>query len=225
MGMEGCYPEPLTLAEMARSALMSASVATVVSDVQDATVKVTADRYGRPILYLPPESPLVEQLEASPRVAVTVAATDPFEALELRGPVRRVKAAHDERRLLYRMALLKVAFVRPRRAPVRLAAFHAAQPDMLWGHAQQMLDHLSAGHSAELTACVRAHGLPDADMVVARSIDRRGIELAVLSEDGVSAVWMPFLNGPVTNPSELAWQVKLCLTCRCRNNHAHEATE
>ena len=219
--MEGSYPEPLTLAEMARSALMTASVATVF----ETAMKVTADRYGRPILYLPPESPLVERLDAGPHVAVTVAATDPFEALELRGPVRRVHGAQDERRLLYRMALLKVTFVSPRRAPVRLAAFHAAQPDMLWGHGEQMLEHLSSGHAAELTACVRAHGIPDADTVVARSIDRRGIELAVLSEEGVSAVWMPFLNGPVTNAQELAWQVKQCLTCRCRNHSQHSGDE
>jgi hypothetical protein len=30
---------------------------------------------------------------------------------------------------------------------------------------------------------------------------------------------MPFLNGPVTSPAELAWQLRLCLTCRCREHH------
>src|ERR1700712_4464135 len=180
---------PQTLAEMAREALAEANVATVLSEsgmnATEVTVKVTADRYGRPILHVAPESPLIESIELGPVVTVTVAAAAPFEALSLRGPALRVKACNtDERRVMYRVALLGVSFVRPRKAPVKLAAFPAATPDLLWGQGEAMLEHLSSRHAGDLEACVRAHGMPEAKAVVARSLDRRGIDLAVLTEDG-----------------------------------------
>jgi hypothetical protein len=222
--MEASTRNPEALAELARASLSGASVATVTVTACDGesgsevTVKVTADRYGRPILHVAPESPLVDRIAADPVLTVTVAAEAPFEALSLRGPASRVKSCSDERRVMYRVALLGVNFVRPEQTPVGLAAFHAAQPDQLWGQGQAMLDHLERHHNKELEACVRAHGIPEATAVVARSLDRRGLDLAVLTPDGVSAVWMPFLQGPVKSPSELAWQLRLCLTCRCRNH-------
>jgi hypothetical protein len=224
--MEASTRDPQTLAELARAALSVASIATVTAPGAcsgaaglEVTVKVTADRYGRPILHVAPESPLVEGIAARPVVTVTVAAQAPFEALALRGPAMAVRSCGDDRRKMYRVALLGVDFIRPEQTPVGLAAFHAAQPDQLWGQGQLMLEHLEAHHRKELEATVRAHGMPNATAVVARSLDRRGIDLAVLTPDGVSAVWMPFLNGPVKSPAELAWQLRLCLTCRCREPH------
>jgi hypothetical protein len=224
--MEASARAPQTLAELARVSLSGASVATVRAEDRrsdspdlEVTVKITADRYGRPILHIAPESPLVDRIAAEPVVTVTVAAQAPYEALALRGPAMVVKSCGDERRVMYRVALLAVVFIRPEQTPVGLAAFHAAQPDQLWGQGEVMLDHLERHHNKELESCVRAHGMPNAGAVVARSLDRRGLELAVLTEDGVSAVWMPFLNGPVNSPAELAWQLRLCLTCRCRGHH------
>ena len=224
--MEAAAREPQTLAELARMSLSDASVATVTAQDSssdsaglEVTVKVTADRYGRPILHIAPESPLVDRIAAKPVVTVTVAAQAPYEALALRGPAMPVRSCGDGRRVMYRVALLGVDFIRPEQTPVGLAAFHAAQPDQLWGQGEQMLEHLEQHHSQELESCVRSHGMPEAGAVVARSLDRRGLELAVLTEDGVSAVWMPFLNGPVNSPAELAWQLRLCLTCRCRGHH------
>src|ERR1700712_3183229 len=224
--MEASAHSPQTLAELARASLSGASVATVTardacsgSSDLEVTVKVTADRYGRPILHVAPESPLVEGIAAQPVVTVTVAAQAPYEALALRGPAMAVNSGGNDRRKMYRVALLGVDFVRPEQTPVGLAAFHAAAPDQLWGQGQLMLDHLQNHHRAELEATVRAHGMPDASAVVARALDRRGLDLAVLTPEGVSAVWMPFLNGPVKSPAELAWQLRLCLTCRCREPH------
>jgi hypothetical protein len=231
--MEASPRETQTLAELARVSLSGASVATVTAEASrsdamssaglEVTVKVTADRYGRPILHIAPESPLVDRIAAEPVVTVTVAAQAPYEALALRGPAMPVKSCGDGRRVMYRVALLGVDFIRPEQTPVGLAAFHAAQPDQLWGQGQLMLDHLERHHNKELESCVRAHGMPEAGAVVARSLDRRGLELAVLTDDGVSAVWMPFLNGPVNSPAELAWQLRLCLTCRCRGHHGDAA--
>jgi hypothetical protein len=223
--MEANTREPQTLAELARVSLSGAHVATVTATGDasfsaglEVTVKVTADRYGRPILHIAPESPLVERIAAQRLVTVTVAAQAPYEALALRGPAMPVKSCGDERRVMYRVSLLGVDFVRPEQTPVGLAAFHAAAPDQLWGQGELMLQHLTRHHNEELEATVRAHGMPDADAVVARGLDRRGLELAVLTDDGVSAVWMPFVNGPVNSPAELAWQLRLCLTCRCRGH-------
>jgi hypothetical protein len=230
--MEASAREPQTLAELARVSLSGASIATVTAgdghsnpSGLEVTVKITADRYGRPILYVAPESPLIQRMAAQPVVTVTVAAKAPYEALALRGPAMPVKSSGDERRVTYRVALLGVDFIRPEQTPVGLAAFHAAQPDQLWGQGELMLDHLERHHNRELQGCVQAHGMPDAKAVVARSLDRRGLELAVLTEDGVSAVWMPFLNGPVNSPAELAWQLRLCLTCRCRGHHGDGANQ
>src|ERR1700712_2058273 len=119
--MEASAHSPQTLAELARASLSGASVATVTardacsgSSDLEVTVKVTADRYGRPILHVAPESPLVESIAAGPVVTVTVAAAAPFEALALRGPALRVKACNDDdRRIMFRVALLGVSFVRP----------------------------------------------------------------------------------------------------------------
>lgn len=223
--MEASASAPQTLAELARASLSDASVATVTarqtrSDTSglEVTVKVTADRYGRPILHVAPGSPLVDRIAAEPVVTVTVAAQAPYQALALRGSALAVKSRGDERRVMYRLALLGVDFIRPEQTPVSLAAFHAAQPDQLWGQGQAMLEHLERHHNKELEACVRAHGMPHASAVVARALDRRGLDLAVLTPEGVSAVWMPFLNGPVKSPAELAWQLRLCLTCRCRRH-------
>src|ERR1700710_2194923 len=197
--MEATTRDPQALAELARASLSGASVATVTAGGAcsgfagfGGAGKAPADPYRRPILHVAPESPLVEGIAAQPVVTVTVAAQAPYEALALRGPAMAVKSCGDERRKMYRVALLGVDFVRPEQTPVGLAAFHAAAPDQLWGQGQLMLEHLDRHHNKELEACVRAHGMPNATAVVARSLDRRGIDLAVLTPDGVSAVWMPF---------------------------------
>jgi hypothetical protein len=118
--------------------------------------------------------------------------------------------------LRYRIAVLTVSFSRPEPAPVGLAAFHSAQPDEVWGHGAALLDHLTGRHSAELLACVRAHGVPAAETVVATSLNRQGVDLTVLSAGGVTALWLLFADGPVTSPAELAAQLRQCLTCRCQ---------
>ncbi len=227
--MEASSRDSQSLADLARAALSDASVATVTPRCEavkpvvgarggEVVVKVSADRYGRPILHVTPESPLAERIKQEPVVTVTVSAQAPYEALALHGPATLMNHCSDARVVRYRVALLGVNFLSPRQTPVGLAAFHAAAPDQLWGQGEIMLEHLQRHHAAELESCVRSHGVPQAQAVVARSLDRRGIDLAVLTEEGVTAVWMPFLQGPVTSPAELAWQIRLCLTCRCREH-------
>ena len=68
---------------------------------------------------------------------------------------------------------------------------------------------------AELTECVRAHGLVQADWVVPRGLDRYGLELLVFTTDGIAAVRLSFPDGPVRTLDEVPDSIRAVLTCRC----------
>jgi 2-methylisocitrate lyase-like PEP mutase family enzyme len=80
-----------------------------------------------------------------------------------------------------------------------------------------VLRHLERGHLTELIACVRMHGLPQADWVIARGLDRYGLELLVLTTDGVAAVRLGFPDGPVTSLRDVPASIRTALTCRCES--------
>ena len=98
---------------------------------------------------------------------------------------------------------------------VPLGEFKAAEPDPLWRHAPEALRHLGEAHAPELLACVRAHGLPDAEAVVPRTLDRYGLELAAIGADGIRTVRLPFPGGPVRSLQEVTDGLRVLLTCRC----------
>ena len=69
----------------------------------------------------------------------------------------------------------------------RLSARRAKPaPDPLWRVAPAILRHLEHGHMGELVHCVRAHGMPQADWVIPRGLDRYGLQLLVLTTDGTA---------------------------------------
>ena len=68
---------------------------------------------------------------------------------------------------------------------------------------------------AELLACVRAHGLPETEAAVPRSLDRYGLELAAIGADGIRTVRLPFPGGPVRSLQEVTDGLRVLLTCRC----------
>jgi hypothetical protein len=70
--------------------------------------------------------------------------------------------------------------------PVPLREYRAAAPDPLWRVAPAILRHLERGHMGELVHCVRAHGMPQADWVIPRGLDRYGLQLLVLTTDGTA---------------------------------------
>jgi hypothetical protein len=74
---------------------------------------------------------------------------------------------------------------------------------------------------AELVGCVRAHGLASADWIIARGLDRYGLELLVLAPDGVAAVRLAFPDGPVTSLEEVPASLRTVLTCRCQSGPGH----
>ncbi len=98
---------------------------------------------------------------------------------------------------------------------VPLNEFKAAEPDPLWRQAPQALEHLGEAHAPELLACVRAHGLPEAEAVVPRALDRYGLELAVICAAGIRTVRLPFPGGPVDSLQEVTEGLRVLLTCRC----------
>ena len=216
----GPHQEPST-AELARTALAQAEVATLISRGRGpsgdslAVVSVNDSPDGRPLVQLERTSPMVRRLAACPVATISIAAPGPFVALQLTGPAMACKGAGKGLRG-FRLSLLSARFLGRREVvPVPVGAFHAASPDPLWPHAAQVLEHLGQAHAPELLACARAHGLPHAQAVVPRAIDRYGLELALISAIGVTTLRLPFPGGPVESLSSVTCGLRAVLTCRC----------
>jgi hypothetical protein len=79
------------------------------------------------------------------------------------------------------------------------------------------LHHLEHGHMADLIGCVRMHGLSRAEWVVARGLDRYGLDLLVLTAHGVAAVRLGFPDGPVASLQDVPASIRTALTCRCES--------
>jgi Domain of unknown function (DUF2470) len=214
------HPRP-SLAELARTALARAKVATVISrgrgpSVDSVTVVNVKDSPdGRPLVQLERSSSMVRRLAVRPVVTVSIAAPRPLIALQLTGPAMPCKGASEGLRG-FRLSLLSARFVAGRKVvPVPLGDFHAASPDPLWPHAVQALEHLGQAHAPELLACACAHGLALAQAVVPRAIDRYGLELALITGAGVTTLRLPFPGGPVESLAEVTSGLRALLTCRC----------
>ena len=74
---------------------------------------------------------------------------------------------------------------------------------------------------SELVGCVRAHGLPLADWVVPRGLDRYGLELLVLTPGGVETIRLAFPGGPVASLEQAPASIRVALTCRCQSAPGH----
>ncbi|GAB3260860.1 hypothetical protein GCM10027425_24020 [Alteromonas gracilis] len=83
--------------------------------------------------------------------------------------------------------------------------------------APRLLLHLADAHAAELLACVRAHGHPEAEAVVPRELDRWGLVIVALTPGGVERVRLHFPGGPVDDLRLLSPGLHCLLTCRCRH--------
>ena len=119
------------------------------------------------------------------------------------------------------MTLQSVEFAGSGRVPVDLAEYRTAAPDPLRREAPGILRHLENCHMAELAACVRAHGMPAAECVVPRALDRFGLELLVFTADGLAACRLSFPDGPVTDLRQIPASVRAVLTCRCTSPAHH----
>jgi hypothetical protein len=177
-------------------------------------VKVTDQPDGQPVVELEPSSSIVRLLAWWPVVTVCVPGPGPFKALHLTGTAK-IQESLDERWRAYRLALLSTRLVSSTSVTVPLREFKAAEPDPLWRHAPQALEHLGEAHAPELLACVRAHGRPEAEAVVPRALDCYGLELSAIDADGIRTVRLPFPGGPVRSLEEVTDGLRVLLTCRC----------
>jgi hypothetical protein len=211
-------------AELARTALARAAAAAVTAAGSDrcafAAVPVGDGTDGQPVLLPAAGSALARLLAAGPAtVAVAVPADTPFTSLRLAGTaVRHWPSAARCGTVPYAVTLESVEFAGSSRVPVALEEYRTAAPDPLWREAPGILHHLEHCHMAELVACVRAHGLPAAECVVPRALDRFGLELLVLSPDGLAACRLAFPDGPVTALRQVPASVRAMLTCRCASS-------
>jgi hypothetical protein len=162
-------------------------------------------------------SALARLLAAGPAaVTVAVPADSPFTSLRLVGTaVRDRSPAARCGTVPYVVTLQSVEFAGAGRAPVELAQYRTAAPDPLWREAPGILHHLEHCHMTELAACVRAHGIPAAECVIPRRLDRFGLELTVLTAEGLAACRLSFPDGPVTALRQVPASVRAVLTCRC----------
>ncbi len=217
-----------SLPERARTALARAASATV-SDPRIAgapaagQVAVRACRDGSPLL-LPAAGTLVAAwLAAGPdEVRVSLPAGPPFAALRLTGTVRPVTLAGEPGLAAAAVSIDSVEFTGASAARVTGEEYRAAAPDPLWRVAPAVLHHLEHGHMGELVRCVRAHGMSRAEWVVPRGLDRYGLELLVLTGDGI-AVRLSFPDGPVASLDDVPVSLRAALTCRCRAHRGDSA--
>src|SRR3984957_4654417 len=219
-----------SLAELARTALASAATAKVddadrpADPAYPGRVPVQAPvrdgRDGSPLLLSVTGSVFEHQLSSQREaVTVTVPAGGPYSALQLTGTARPTARNRRVGIAACMVDLRSVELIGDAgvRVLVPLAAYRAAAPDPLWREAPAVLAHLERGHMTDLIACVRMHGLPQADWVIARGLDRYGLELLVLTTDGGAAVRLGFPDGPVTSLRDVPASIRTALTCRCES--------
>lgn len=217
-----------SLPELARTALVRAATATVSAAVPGgpalaAPVPVRATWDGSPLLLPAAGSALARRLSASPDpVRVSLPAGPPFATLRLTGTPRSAAGADYAGTSVCVLAIGSVELIGGGSAVVPLAEYRAARPDPLWRVAPGILHHLEHGHMSELVRCVRAHGMTRADWVIPRGLDRYGLELLVLTGDGVAAVRLSFPGGPVSSLHEVPVSLRVALTCRCAAGPGHE---
>ena len=219
-----------SLPELARTALARAATATVIAgDVPGrpaaaGPVPVRATRDGSPLLLPAAGSPLGQWLAAHPGpVRVSLPAGPPFSALRLTGTARPVSRVGGAGIAACVVAIGSVEFTGGGRARVPVEEYQAAAPDPLWRVAPGILHHLEHGHMGELIHCVRAHGMSRAEWVIPRGLDRYGLELLVLTTDGIAAVRLSFPDGPVSRLDDVPMSLRTALTCRCQAGPGHGA--
>jgi Domain of unknown function (DUF2470) len=176
------------------------------------------------IVLLPASGSWLEQRLSARRarpVTVSVPADTPFSAVRLTGTsqwLTRDRTAGITARVV---AVQSVQFAGSGCPRVPLDEYQAAAPDPLWRVATAILRHLERGHMGELVHCVRAHGMPQADWVIPRGLDRYGLQLLVLTTDGTAAVRLAFPGGPVGSLDEVPASIRTALTCRCQSEAEH----
>jgi hypothetical protein len=203
--------------------------------VPAAPVPLRTDARGLPVLMPRAGSVLARRLSLEATVVIAVPADSPFSSLRITGSVRPLgaqagKAAlpgtpagfaagfatgFDDDLAEYQVTPQSLEFTGAVPARVAITDYQAAAPDPFWHDADVILRHLEDAHMTELVECVRAHGLAEAEFVLAQALDRFGLRLLVLASSGVADVRLAFPDGPVSSLREVPASIRTMLTCRC----------
>lgn len=207
--------------ELGRTALADASVATLLTgdcptSYTPTIVRIQPGLEAQAQFWLEPSSPTVARLSRWPVATLVVAAPLPFRTLEMTGSVRRGPGDGSARRP-FDLVPTSARLVGARAQAIGLEEFLGAEPDPLRREAATILHHLEAAHTAELLACLRAHGYVDAVAVLPRTLNRYGVELVALSHHGVQNVWLAFPGGPVDALHDVGLGLRTVMMCRCRS--------
>jgi hypothetical protein len=216
---------------LARAASATVSVVSVPSPGSTSSfgptgagqVPCRAARDGSPVLLPVAGSPLAQWLAESPGpLRVSLPAGAPFSVLRLTGTARLVQAA-DTGITACLLTVQSIEFTGASRAWVPVDDYRAAAPDPLWRVAPGVLHHLEHSHMPDLVHCVRAHGMARAEWVIPRGLDRYGLELLVLTKDGITSVRLSVPSGPVSSLDDVPVSLRAALTCRCQAGPDHAA--
>lgn len=204
-------------AELARTAVACAHTGVLTCYPRRDRPLVTgvdvADGDAGVLLRLPAASPAALTLSLRPLVTVAVA-PERHAPVILQGIVSR-RREPDDALVTLELEVRGVRLGGPGRRTVPAGDFRAAAPDPLRAEAPAVLDHLGGAHADELVACLRAQGHRGARWVAPRALDRYGLEVAVVDDEGVRSVRLAFPR-PVDDLAMLGPGLALALRERCR---------
>lgn len=172
-----------------------------------ASVSVSDDG-GSIVFDLPADCDAVRTLALRPLATIHVAPLG-CELTWVHGAVRRMRAVGAI--ATYRLEPGAVRIGRCGSRPVDTVAYRAAEPDPLRDEAPGVLAHLSGGGQGEaLVTCLRAQGHEGVRWVEATALDRYGLDLTVVDDQGVDRVRLAF-PAPVRSLRELSPHLYLAL--------------
>ena len=211
-------------AELARTAIARARVAALTTyprHARPATTQVgVRDDHGALVVSVSARSWAAVHLALRPVGTVRVAPVG-CQSVTAQGAVRRI-TDQDDGLACFRLDVKSIRIGRSADA-VDVSEYRVAVPDPLRGDAPAILTHLRNGHGADLAACLRAHGEHGARWAEPLSVDRYGLELAVLHDGGVSTTRLNF-PAPVSSVAELAPELSVLLLGADQCGDCHRQT-
>ena len=196
--------QPSSVTALARTAIAHARVAALTTyprHARPATMQVRVrDDHGALVVSLSPRSWAAAHLALRPVGTVRVAPVG-CQSVTAQGAGRRIPDQSDGV-ACFRLEVKSLRIGRSADA-VDISEYRLADPEPLRGDAPAILAHLRHGHGADLAACLRTHGEHGARWAEPLSVDRYGLELAVLHDGGVSTTRLNF-PAPVSSVAELA---------------------
>ncbi|BEP13316.1 DUF2470 domain-containing protein [Acidothermaceae bacterium B102] len=187
-------PQP-TAAEQARTVLAHARVALLTTYPRLGRSLTTAvaigDEGGDLVLQLTHDSAAAADLTLRPVASLRIAPPG-HPTVVVTGSAHPLRQRDPRQLTTFRLQIKAVRLGEGPGVPVPVSQFLAALPDPLADEAPFVLAHLRAQHGAELAACLRSQGHPDAQWAFASSLDRFGLEVDVLDDGGVTRVRLDF---------------------------------